>query len=319
MNRSRGPPPRKIPKINRKEVSAAEQVCNLITRTDRSLDRLAGAANVHPRLYSHQRASRRGRVHSERGSSARRVPGVCMVRRSISAANRASGRLTLLHLRRDSTIRDVLVLLRDAAPELRANPLARYSVKHVFFDGPRDRFISRDVAVVPAKDLLIKAATESASAVPGAPSSSRTDPRTSKTLAEFDFIAGDFLDVAYLVSHGPPLNARDGPGAPFGAGPPGRGPPPHGSGAGPARQGPAGPGFAIRGAGAGPPGARGDTWAAGRPPRDLTAHPWKINGAARPAQRNADNRGRSDGNRRRSPDVSRHRLHARPMLTHYRQ
>ncbi|KAK4056193.1 hypothetical protein OIO90_002634 [Microbotryomycetes sp. JL221] len=99
---------------------------------------------------------------------------------------------------RDTTVRELLLLLRDAAPELRAAPLARYSVRHVLFDVKRDRFVSKDVALVPSKDLVKTNKTATMAA-----GHARHDHRLTRTLAELDFVAGDFLDIAYLSPSGP--------------------------------------------------------------------------------------------------------------------
>ncbi|KAK4053404.1 hypothetical protein OIV83_001569 [Microbotryomycetes sp. JL201] len=160
---------------------------------------------------------------------------------------------------RDTTLRELLVLLRDAAPDLRSAPLARYSVRHVYFDTRDDRFVSKDLATITARDLV-----KSSAAPPPA-----ADYRLGRTLADFDYVAGDFFDVAYLTSSGPTV-------------PPGSGPVAPGQ-------------FAVVGA-AGRisrrDGERG--WSGGRgtaqgpnpnPGRPTQNHPWAVRGTAGTAQR----------------------------------
>ncbi|KAM0792729.1 hypothetical protein ACM66B_002507 [Microbotryomycetes sp. NB124-2] len=183
---------------------------------------------------------------------------------------------------RDTTLRELLVLLRDAAPDLRTAPLAKFSIRHVYFDTRDDRFVSKDLALVPAKDL---------NNVASHGREVNVDSRLSRTLAEVNYVAGDFFDVAYLTTNGPP-------------GAPGAGPLMAGSGQ-----------FAVAGTAGrnlgrgGWPSARGigpGPGVSGRPPQD---HPWVVRGSAR-RQSGAGNRDNDvDGDaaqeksgRDRSPD-----------------
>lgn len=163
--------------------------------------------------------------------------------------------------RRDSTLREILLLLRDANPTLRSSPLARYSLRLVFWDADTDRFKSEELAIIPAKDLLVPAPI-SRSGPPGTANS-----RLDRTLADAKFVIGDYLDVAYIGSALPIVpgalpgtNNLSNPSAPhppvggFGVppsgphGPGGYGAPPHLRGGAPV-----GPGGGGRGGFAGVP------------------------------------------------------------------
>ncbi|GAA6024764.1 hypothetical protein JCM11491_004806 [Sporobolomyces phaffii] len=145
---------------------------------------------------------------------------------------------------RDSTLREVLLSLRDAAPHLRANSLAKYSLRLVFWDAKLDRYTSTDLAHITAKDL-------------GTPPSDhrRATGAIDRTLSDAKYVVGDFIDVAYIVPGAVPAGgpAANGPQfAPLAAPPGPRGAP---------------GGFqSARTSGAGPrPAGRGDTWAPTRP------------------------------------------------------
>ncbi|BGP18762.1 hypothetical protein JCM10213_004279 [Rhodosporidiobolus nylandii] len=165
-----------------------------------------------------------------------------------------------LYTWRDTTLREILLLLRDASPPLRTSPLARYSLRLVFWDADSARFQSSDLAVIAAKDLLATGPNApGARAGPGV----YTNPRLDRTLAEAKFVVGDYLDVAFLGVAPPPVEAGPGgPLPPLAAGPgpqfAPRGAPPHL--AGPAGRG--GFGGGPRGGGAPHVGRRDDTtWA----------------------------------------------------------
>ncbi|GAA5976870.1 hypothetical protein JCM21900_005685 [Sporobolomyces salmonicolor] len=117
---------------------------------------------------------------------------------------------------RDSTIREILVLLRDASPTLRASPLARYSLRLVFWDAQQDRFTSQDLASVSARELVSgPGPAGSRGDRPAAHRASYSTSRLDKTLAEAKFVIGDYLDVAHLLPHhagGPPSAPGPGPG-----------------------------------------------------------------------------------------------------------
>ncbi|GAA6063787.1 hypothetical protein JCM10212_001357 [Sporobolomyces blumeae] len=182
-----------------------------------------------------------------------------------------------LYVWRDSSIREIVLLLRDASPALRSDPFARYSIKLVFWDDKDARHTMQDVAVISAKDLVASAgASDRRSApAPSAGGGAGVGPAVLyKTLAEAKFVVGDYLDVAYIVpapapspavgglavggANSAPLGPRGGSGlAPMG--PRGameglsiRGGAPGGGG------GPRGP---LGSFGGGMPRDRGDTWA----------------------------------------------------------
>ncbi|GAA5848035.1 hypothetical protein JCM5353_002890 [Sporobolomyces roseus] len=160
---------------------------------------------------------------------------------------------------RDSTLREILLSLRDSSPALRNNNLAKYSLKLVFWDSKVDKYTSTELAHINAKDL--------------GSSHSSTDRRSGgggglidRTLSEAKYVVGDFLDIAYIVP---------------GANPVGSGPAGHVPANGPqfaplqAPSGPRGVGGGIQGARgvglggprggpAGLPSTRGDTWANSR-------------------------------------------------------
>ncbi|KAK4698528.1 histone deacetylase complex subunit SAP18, partial [Phenoliferia sp. Uapishka_3] len=98
--------------------------------------------------------------------------------------------------RRDSTLRELLLLLRDATPSLRTNPLARYSIRLVYFDTTRDRYQSRELAMVQARDIVLPPLKD------GGRDGDRggRDGRGAgmdRTLDEARFVIGDYVDVAY--------------------------------------------------------------------------------------------------------------------------
>ncbi|GAA6041770.1 hypothetical protein JCM8097_008325 [Rhodosporidiobolus ruineniae] len=231
-----------------------------------------------------------------------------------------------LYTWRDTTLREILLLLRDAAPALRAAPLARYSLRLVFWDADHDRFTSEELAVIAAKDLLTPPGSSAAAASRGV----YTNPRLDRTLADAKFVVGDLLDVAYLgasveVAPAVPPPGPVGFGNQYAAPPHLRGgppPPQFGLGRGGFAGAPGGP----RGGPAG--GRRDDTWAPvplrggpGGPPRGRggfagRAHDqgWgrRASGAERdsrpPPPRRRDSRSLSPGRdqpRRRSPSRSR--------------
>ncbi|ORY80724.1 Sin3 associated polypeptide p18-domain-containing protein [Leucosporidium creatinivorum] len=154
-----------------------------------------------------------------------------------------------LYAWRDTTVRELLLLLRDTAPTLRSSPQARYSLRLIFYDPQLARFTSRDLANLSARDLLplAQGGTQGRGA--------------ERTLDDVRYVVGDFVDVAYI---GPPamgggvgvgIGQRDGYGAAAGGGGP---PPPTGPGGRygpPPHLGPSGPSAfnANRGFGAGPP------------------------------------------------------------------
>ncbi|GJN88244.1 hypothetical protein Rhopal_001209-T1 [Rhodotorula paludigena] len=171
---------------------------------------------------------------------------------------------------RDSTLREILLLARDALPSLAPSPAApaaastaRYSLRLVYYDPDSSAFKSSDLASIPARDLALAASD--------LPASSRLD----RTLADAKFVPGDFLALAHLGADGP------APPAPASAA--------HGAnGVGVARAGAAAP-FGIRGAarGAGPQfaplhqGGGGAGASAGRPHGGPGAPPGP--GARRPS------------------------------------
>ncbi|GAA5944578.1 hypothetical protein JCM1841_006129 [Sporobolomyces salmonicolor] len=240
------------------------------------------------------------------------------------------------HTRRDSTIREILVLLRDASPTFRASPLARYSLRLVFWDAQQDRFTSQDLASVSVRELVSgPGPAGSRGDRPAAHRASSSTSRLDKTLAEAKFVIGDYLDVAQILPHhagGPPSAPGPAPAAAR-AGPPfavrgtaaaqggfGGGPP-----FGPPGRGGLGGGFGPRGA---MPPPRADTWArpppvAGGPPAARGAQngpaQWGPRGggagaAAAGGRGGAPSRPPQDqgwGNRRR-PSPSEHEDHPEP-------
>ncbi|GAA5913577.1 hypothetical protein JCM5296_001429 [Sporobolomyces johnsonii] len=180
---------------------------------------------------------------------------------------------------RDSTLREILILLRDASPTLRASPLTRYSLRLVFWDAQHDRFTSQDLASISARELLSSSSTATGGG--GASTKDRSargayaNPRLDQTLAEARFVIGDYLDVALILPSGPSLlplstatSAAGGPqfaplelgvrgSAAARGGPPPFGPPGGGGGGGRDRF---GGGGGPRG-GPMPPPPRADTWA----------------------------------------------------------
>ncbi|GAA5994307.1 hypothetical protein JCM5350_003612 [Sporobolomyces pararoseus] len=173
---------------------------------------------------------------------------------------------------RDSTLREILLSLRDAAPQLRGNNAAKFSLKLVFWDSKLDRYTSTDLALIHAKDLSSSSSSSSSSdhrrAPPGGGSGSNS---LEKTLSEAKYVVGDFVDVAYILpgvlnSVGGPVSTHastNGPQfAPLSNQSAGRG------GGGGGGGGPVGA-FGIRGAAIGNQrgGSRpgGDTWAPTRP------------------------------------------------------
>lgn len=105
---------------------------------------------------------------------------------------------------RDSTVREVLNLVRDADPALRATtlPLARFSVRIVFWDANTDRYTSQEIAVANLRDLLHPSGAAGASRQGPAPAT--TNARLDRTLADAKFVVGDFLDIAFIA---PEVNA----------------------------------------------------------------------------------------------------------------
>ncbi|BGP37617.1 Histone deacetylase complex subunit sap18 [Rhodotorula kratochvilovae] len=191
-----------------------------------------------------------------------------------------------LYTWRDSTLRELLHLLRDASPPLRAHPLAKYSLRLVFFDPETSLYKSSDLALISARDLLLPSA-----APPAPPQGARSHlppaahgaQRLDRTLAEAKYIVGDLLDVALLLPDAPAPAL--GPGAPPGtlgvAGPfgirgaaagGGRG----GFGAPGGRGGPPGMGMGM-----GPGARRPDTWA----PAPAHARPPHVRGGGPPHMR----------------------------------
>ncbi|GAA5843652.1 hypothetical protein JCM11251_006396 [Rhodosporidiobolus azoricus] len=185
-----------------------------------------------------------------------------------------------LYTWRDTTLREILLLLRDVDPSLRSTPAARFSLRLVFWDADKERFRSEELAVIAAKDLTPTSSGAGGGAHAGAPRGNYTNPRLDRTLADAKFVVGDYLSVAHLGTPaappvpapvvapvgfgGRPAGPRGGPA--FGASGPQYAPPPHLRGGGPPLPtGPAGGRGGFGGAPAGPrgppAGRRDDTWA----------------------------------------------------------
>ncbi|GAA5990742.1 hypothetical protein JCM10908_003215 [Rhodotorula pacifica] len=100
---------------------------------------------------------------------------------------------------RDSTLREILNLVRDADPALRAStqPLARFSVRIVYWDANADRYTSQEIAVIQNRDLL-QSPPSGGPARQGSNLSS-SNPRLDRTLADAKLVVGDFLDIAYIA------------------------------------------------------------------------------------------------------------------------
>ncbi|GAA5993799.1 hypothetical protein JCM11641_006067 [Rhodosporidiobolus odoratus] len=190
--------------------------------------------------------------------------------------------------RRDTTLREVLALLREADPSLRSSPLARYSLRLVFWDADADRFKSEELATIAAKDLLSSASAGGRGVY--------SNPRLDRTLADAKFVVGDFLDVACLgTAPAVPQAASVPPSAPqSGYGPRGAAvgpgpqfaPPPHSRGGPPGARG--GPPVGFSGARGGPGGRRDDTtWAPvsrGGPGGRAAPYPPRGGGAGGPVE-----------------------------------
>lgn len=86
--------------------------------------------------------------------------------------------------RKDSTLRELILLIRDASPNLRLHPHGRYSLKLVYYDTPRAAYVSRELATLSVRDVVQRTSTNRA---------------VEKTLDEVRFVVGDFLDVAYFI------------------------------------------------------------------------------------------------------------------------
>ncbi|GAA5914136.1 SAP18 family protein [Sporobolomyces salmoneus] len=157
---------------------------------------------------------------------------------------------------RDSTPREIVLSLRDAAPHLRSNPAARFSLKLVFWDPKDERFTSKELALINARDLGVP----SSRGPPGGGGGGAA--AVDRTLSESKYVIGDFIDVAYIlpgvpnvVASGSVVNSSHSANGPQFA--------PTSSANGP--RGNVG-GFGVRGvAGSGPRNPRGDTWAPARP------------------------------------------------------
>ncbi|KAM0751580.1 SAP18-domain-containing protein [Meredithblackwellia eburnea MCA 4105] len=119
-----------------------------------------------------------------------------------------------LYVWMDSSIRELLILLRDASPPLRVNPLARFSVRVVYFDTTRDQYRSRDLGLVTARDLTSTSNSASVAA-------QRSSQAAERTLDDFKFVIGDYIDVAVLA----PSMGQGGMNPSFAPGFGGRGPP----------------------------------------------------------------------------------------------
>ncbi|POY76005.1 hypothetical protein BMF94_0728 [Rhodotorula taiwanensis] len=127
---------------------------------------------------------------------------------------------------RDSTLREILHLVRDADPSLRTStlPLARYSIRIVFWDSNADRYTSSEIAVINNRDLFQSQTGR------GGHGNVPPNPRLDRTLADAKFVVGDFLDIAYILAEpivppsigGTPATGVPGPAARPGLGGPGR-------------------------------------------------------------------------------------------------
>ncbi|GAA5882299.1 hypothetical protein JCM16303_004057 [Sporobolomyces ruberrimus] len=95
---------------------------------------------------------------------------------------------------RDSTLREIVLSLRDAAPHLRNNTFAKYSLKLVFWDSKLDRHTSTDLASIAAKELGAMSSSEPRRAAGAA----------DKSLTQVKYVVGDFIDVAYILPGAPP-------------------------------------------------------------------------------------------------------------------
>ncbi|GAA5880149.1 hypothetical protein JCM8547_001580 [Rhodosporidiobolus lusitaniae] len=257
-----------------------------------------------------------------------------------------------LYTWRDSTLREILLLLRDSDPSLRSSPLARYSLRLVFWDADHDRYKSDDIATVSTKDLLPVSSGSSGSS--GVGGGKYLNPRLDRTLADANFVIGDYLSVAYMSGVGPPVLPGMPGGAPLAVGgplPPPRGgpaafgPPPHLRGPGPVGPGgggiggrrdgttwaPAGPGprggrGGFGGGGPGRGGYGGGGPGGGRAPMPSADQGWGRRrpsgadgpvGARVPPPRRRDSRSLSpdrdrDHLRRRSPSPARNRSRSPP-------
>ncbi|GAA5918249.1 hypothetical protein JCM6882_005129 [Rhodosporidiobolus microsporus] len=135
-----------------------------------------------------------------------------------------------LYTWRDTTLREILLLLRDADAALRPSPTSRFSLRLVFWDADNERFRSEELAVIAAKDLLPSSGGGAA-----ASRGNYSNPRLDRTLADAKFVVGDYLSVAHLGLPAPiPVPAPAAPPVGFGGRPLGpRGPGPAGGGSGP--------------------------------------------------------------------------------------
>lgn len=225
---------------------------------------------------------RRRRIHFITTTHKRRIPTLRLVRPSLSLPAFLCVRsLTSAPTpRRDSTVSELLLSLRDLAPSLRANPLARYSLRLIFYDPQLSRFTSRELATLSARDLL---------------PSNAGGQGGRRTLDDVRFVVGDWVDVAYYSEpraggFGAPLPSSLGGGGGGGMNG-GRDALPH-FGANAPRGGPGG--FSIRGgfgANAGPPSRGGPV--AGAPSVPTAREAWGP--APVPGGMGGHGQGRGDG------------------------
>jgi len=105
------------------------------------------------------------------------------------------------------SLREVVILLRSVAPNLRSPGNAKLAIRHVYraSESDPDSWSHKDLGFVFARDLAGKFALYDQN---NGGRGGRNDPSL-KTLDQHRFVPGDFLDIAYMTGPGGP----GGPGA----------------------------------------------------------------------------------------------------------
>lgn len=110
-----------------------------------------------------------------------------------------AGTLRILTTRKDSTLRELILLILDGNSNLQGKiNTARYSFRLVYFDNGRDRFTSKEIGTITGRSLQQPPRD--------APKDRKT--REDTTLESAGFVVGDYLDVAILGTQ-PPSRAPE--------------------------------------------------------------------------------------------------------------
>ncbi|KZT60830.1 hypothetical protein CALCODRAFT_480480 [Calocera cornea HHB12733] len=104
---------------------------------------------------------------------------------------------------RDATLKELVTLLRTAAPADLRHPLARFSFRAVFADPARGRVGSKDLGFIHARDLVDPSAsmfedTKEGEDAPTSPAKENGHGHGA-TLEELRLVPGDYLSVAILI------------------------------------------------------------------------------------------------------------------------